>query len=504
MAAANPTADPQPPKPSSISRFTIGVEIVFLVLAAGFGAWLRLSHIAARSLWVDEGSSVAIARLDWWNFFRLLWRREANMSLYYLLLRGWLHFGASEAWVRGLSALFGVLAIPAIYSMARRMWGVATAVMAAALLTVNAYHIRYSDEARGYSLAVLLVTVSCWSLVEFVKKNTKQARWIYAVSSVLAVYAHFYSLLVLVAQWIYLRSLKLQGKQSHEMRAAVRVTLIGIAPIFVFLLTTGAGPLAWLPRPGWRMLWEFALYLSGGGAAVFAVYAVCVLCGFLLRGKAEQTLQKWLRLAALWLVLPVVLTFVLSWIKPVFLPRFLIVTLPAWCLLAAIGIAKMRPRLIGAAAGVLLVALSVPTIEHLYAAGLDQPNEDWRNATAYVLHRSQATDGAIFYSSQCRLPFDFYAGGAANGPRVIFPAHGDKLTYLDFMGRPSEEQLANIHQEIARLWLVMCHNELPGSGYDAATRNLRISLQSQYQLTSSASFPGVEVEEYVAPDANQR
>jgi hypothetical protein len=66
------------------------------------GALLRFHALAAKTFWFDEGVSVGIAGLDWYNFVRILWRREANMSLYYLLLRPWLHFGNSESFVRSL------------------------------------------------------------------------------------------------------------------------------------------------------------------------------------------------------------------------------------------------------------------------------------------------------------------------------------------------------------------------------------------------------------------
>jgi hypothetical protein len=243
-------------------------------------------------------------------------------------------------------------------------------------------------------------------------------------------------------------------------------------------------------------LWQFALYLSGGGAALLAMYALCVICGVLLRRESTPISRPELGLLVLWLFFPVAVIFAISWIKPLFLPRFLIICLPAWCLLAAAGLAAMRPRAIGTLIAALLVALSIPAIGRLYAAGLDQPNEDWRGATAYVLQRSQPADGAIFYSSQCRMPFDFYAAGAPTAPRVIFPAHEGQLTYLDFMGKPNDELLSNVHQQFARVWLVMCHNELPTGDYDAPTRSARARLQSQFQLASSKSFPGIQVEEY--------
>src|SRR5580704_7434762 len=53
-------------------------------------AILRFHGIAAKSFWLDEGISVGIARLPWSQFWDVLRHREANMALYYLLLRFWM------------------------------------------------------------------------------------------------------------------------------------------------------------------------------------------------------------------------------------------------------------------------------------------------------------------------------------------------------------------------------------------------------------------------------
>src|SRR5271167_1665766 len=66
-----------------------------LLLIAACGA-IRFAALAAKPFWFDECFSAEVARIGWRNFLHLLWWREANMSLYYLLLRMWVQFGRSE------------------------------------------------------------------------------------------------------------------------------------------------------------------------------------------------------------------------------------------------------------------------------------------------------------------------------------------------------------------------------------------------------------------------
>ena len=128
--------------------------------------------------------------------------------------------------------------------------------------------------------------------------------------------------------------------------------------------------------------------------------------------------------------------------------------------------------------------------------GLDQPDEEWRAATQYLLSEAKPQDGALFYSSQCRMPYEFYRAEEKQiGPQVVFPAHGSQVTFRDFMGRPEAASLAGMGTRYPRVWLVMCHNRLP-TGYDAATQATRAALSANYKLRGKQKFPGIEIELY--------
>src|SRR5579884_3815357 len=150
------------PEPAFLNRVAVWLALTSIT---ALGAALQLHAITAKSFWLDEGSSITMARLNWFNFLRILWRREMNMVLYYLLLREWLHLGDSVAWIRGLSVIFAVAAIPAIFLLGRKMLGTSFGLISALLLSVNAFQVRYAQEARSYSLLVLLLIISSHFLV---------------------------------------------------------------------------------------------------------------------------------------------------------------------------------------------------------------------------------------------------------------------------------------------------------------------------------------------------
>src|SRR5580692_953397 len=203
-AAENPSANPSPSPPSMR-----GVRWLFLLLLLFTGVAVRLFFLARKPFWFDECFSVEVARVGWGNFLRLLWWREANMSLYYLLLRIWLGIraqsGQSEFFIRSLSVLTDAATLLAIYWLARKLYDRRVGLIAAALFACNAYSVRYAQEARSYALFVLLATLSSGLLIVLVREPTRRHRVAYVLVSVLAVYAHFYALLLLAAHWLALR-----------------------------------------------------------------------------------------------------------------------------------------------------------------------------------------------------------------------------------------------------------------------------------------------------------
>src|SRR4051812_31435389 len=136
QAAVNQSASAppaQPPPAVWLHRITF-----FLLLAISLV--VRLRCLAQKPFWFDEAFSVEVARMDWRNFLHLLWWREANMSLYYVLLRIWLHLGQSPFFIRGLSVLIAVATVPAIYWLARLLYDRQVALIAVALFAFNGFN----------------------------------------------------------------------------------------------------------------------------------------------------------------------------------------------------------------------------------------------------------------------------------------------------------------------------------------------------------------------------
>ena len=91
---------------------------------------------------------------------------------------------------------------PAIYLLGRHLLNSRVALTAAALLCVNSYHIHYSQEARSYSLTMFLCILSSLYFIKLLAEPSHRNRAAYILLSALAVYAHFFSGLMLLAHWL--------------------------------------------------------------------------------------------------------------------------------------------------------------------------------------------------------------------------------------------------------------------------------------------------------------
>jgi len=459
---------------------------------------LQLHGIAAKSLWLDEGASISLVHLDWYDFVRVLWRRELNMVLYYVFLREWIHWGDSVAFLRGLSVLFAVAAVPAIFFLGRRMYGTNVGLVSALLLSVNAFQVRYAQEVRSYSLLALLVILSSTCYVAAARSGHRRNWNLYIAATVLSIYAHFFAVLVVVSQIAALFSINYcratdtniaNTKSWPEFRRALLLIALLTLPSWIFIATTGPEPVTWIPRLRAGDILHVLRAISGNANSILlALYAVCVLVGVLtvFRGDSSQPDRRcYTVVVACWFFVPLLVILAVSVLRPMFVPRYLIICLPAWVLLAAVGVTSLRPRLLRGVVLMMTVWLAVNGVRSYYKADFDIGRNDVRSATAYILNHSLPGDGILFDIPPTRFPFEYYAAhsSAKNKPDMIWVESDSVMTWRDFLGyRPSTERIAEFTANHSRLWVLGLPEFKPPD-----------STQLAFRLVDKQEFPYIRV-----------
>ncbi len=458
-------------------------HVKWLLLIVPLAALLRFLYLSRKSVYLDEAISVAYAHMSWHEFAQVLLARDANMALFYLLLRGVVPFGDSEFRVRLISVIAGVATVPVMYWLGKKLYDRQTGVWTALLLSVNACHVVFSQEARGYALALLLITLSCWLFLKGIESPSWPTWAWYALVSALGVHSHYYAGLVLVAQWISLFTLPRRMLPEKHLFVAILVVGVLISPAVLFVLRHTPGHIDWVPPISWLEVYHTAVFLAAEGSKLTGnlLLAFCLIAlssaerldwrelhaEFELNrsGLNRRGLDRWKKLSPwFWLLAPMVITAVGSLWTPMFFHRFLIVCLPAFVLLVARGLVQLRPRAVWVTA---FLVLSIVTVAQSYA----RTREDWRDAVHYVLSQSQPGDAVWFYRGYSDTPFDYYQNriAAQNHPQRVWGENA-----------PAPEGQR-------RLWVVL----YPAASPDSASMQSRIG--NRYPILQQASFRGIHI-----------
>src|SRR5688572_6677054 len=128
--------------------------VLLAITVAGFV--IRFVNIDQWPLWGDEGLTLLLGQ--WSLRYLFLVPIDPTPGLYYALHKLLLGPMVDAAGARYVSLACGTLLIPAAYFLAREIR--APALLTAALVALSFPLIDYSQEARAYSLLVLLVTCS--------------------------------------------------------------------------------------------------------------------------------------------------------------------------------------------------------------------------------------------------------------------------------------------------------------------------------------------------------
>ncbi|MGB9880339.1 MAG: glycosyltransferase family 39 protein, partial [Anaerolineae bacterium] len=115
--------------------------LLALIVLVGF-LW-RFTGLGKESIWLDEATSLIIARMELRS--EVAWAAaDIHPPLYYFALHCWLPSGETEFSIRALSAMLGVLAIMILYTLGRELFGSRVGLLSALFLAMSPLHIWYS------------------------------------------------------------------------------------------------------------------------------------------------------------------------------------------------------------------------------------------------------------------------------------------------------------------------------------------------------------------------
>src|SRR5687767_8064810 len=265
--STQPATAPTDAAPRSLGVHTLALLALIIVVGAG----LRLYGLDRESLWNDELSGWHSSSFETWSDVVAYGIPPDHPPGHAVLQHFWIRsVGDSESLLRLPSAIAGILVIPAMFGLGRRLYGEREGLVAATLTAVLWMPVSYSQEARANMLMLLMVVLSsCWLI------DIARALWLarplprsgllgYVFCALLACYLHYFGLFFVGLQATLMTAVFLRRKPALLRLAGIYAVIgVGYSPWFLrgaAAMLAGGGP-GYLPRPEPGDIWRFLKFL---------------------------------------------------------------------------------------------------------------------------------------------------------------------------------------------------------------------------------------------------
>ncbi|NEO99332.1 MAG: hypothetical protein F6K58_11745 [Symploca sp. SIO2E9] len=247
------------------------------------GTILRLSNLASLPPWTDEFATMVFSLGNSFRNVPLnqlidsdillqplqtlpkagisavvdhLFTESTHPPVYFALAHLWMKLFPSEAGLvsisaaRSLSTVFGIVSIPAVFGLSYLAFrSLLISQLAAAMMAVSPFGVFLAQEARHYTLAVLLVIASLCCLVKAVKNIYRQKTLpisvglIWVAVNCLGIATHYFFVLTLGAQALVLLG-QAWRQTAQDLKALLQPHW---QRIYAVVVGTSIGCLVWLP-----------------------------------------------------------------------------------------------------------------------------------------------------------------------------------------------------------------------------------------------------------------
>ena len=377
-------------------------------------ALLRFYRLGHQGFWFDEGNTALEVKYTLGQMLTLLKHYESTPPLYYGIAWVWSHvFGDTEAGLRSLSALMGVLAVPVAYGAASKLVSRRAGLIAAALVAFNPYLIWYSQEARAYSMLVLLTGAGLWAFAHAREEPSGKNLALWAVISALALATEYYAFLVFLPEALWLIYVH---RRHRGLWISLAALAVWSAPLLWFAISQNAtGHASWIgPIPlGPRLGQIIPQFLVGYGAPALAVLervaeAAALVGVVLLLTRSERAARSGAFLAGGIALAGLVigLLLVAGGTDDLISRNVIALWIPAAVAVAG-GLAVARPRLVGLAATAVLCGIGVTaTVAVAFDQSLQRP--DWRRLASLLGPPPPGGRAILFQQYRTLLPLSLY------------------------------------------------------------------------------------------------
>jgi 4-amino-4-deoxy-L-arabinose transferase-like glycosyltransferase len=355
-------------------------ENKWLVLILALASFLRFYKLDFQSIWLDEILTMndANPKLTFKEFYDGIMFWEFIPHLYFALVKILFQiFGYTTVVARVFSAIIGIFGVYSMYLFAKEIFNKNLGLLAASILSVNIFHISFSQEIRPYGMLFLFTVLAFYRLIIFIKNASLKNAIYYGLFAGLILNSHFFGFITLFAQYLLLLFFLIQSPAETRKRffinsfAAGIVTLIIFLPAFEAFVRVSEIQSFWLQKPGQDAITKLFYEFFGNSELVLFIVQFLVLFYVLTIFKEKEqkldfhnlTSNKFIFsfiILVSWLGISIIIPLLRSHLDvPMILSRYFINILPAIILTIAIGLYLIKNCFIKKIVLVFLILFSL-------------------------------------------------------------------------------------------------------------------------------------------------
>jgi uncharacterized membrane protein len=315
--------------PEGRHLWAVAIPVAFTLVLGG-------AFIGRASLWTDEITTWSSSTQPIPRIIANSSHIDATFLPYYLFMHFWLAVSWSASWMRLPSLLSGAAAVAALVLLAQRWLPPLWSMLAGLLLVLNPLFALWTIEARPYAIAMLFAVLSTASLVAAIERGGTRSWVRYGLASLCMLLSHLIAALVLVAQLVGVAVARRRSVWRY-MTATLACVVVAASPLAV-LAAGETGQISWIPPSGPGTFQAALFDISGGGVQEIVVVIstiIMVICIFASPPGGDEALRYALCLA--WATVPPLLLVALSFLHPIFLARYTVVSVPGIALIEAMA-----------------------------------------------------------------------------------------------------------------------------------------------------------------------
>jgi mannosyltransferase len=380
---------------------------ILLALITLMAAGLRFFKLGEWSLWIDEIFTINHAMSHFSTPALILEHIPPGgnwIPLSVILTGQILHrWSINPFAARLVAATVGIITVPVLYFLVRKLFDVKVALIAVLLLALSTWHIEWSQNARFYTSLLLFYTLALFFFHYGIERDRPLYLFIFLVLTYVAASERFTAVFIIPVALVYLLLLKVFGfeKPAGFNKRNVLITLFPVLGGILIEIVSYSIDRTFRVLGGfdWFALYQLESPLK---LLLFTSYDIGIPLVCFAFFSGTFLVVKKSRIGLLLLVSAVLPVLLLIALNPFLftLSRYVFITLSSWIILAAVGIWEVFSSTKGygkiIAVGLLLLFVTDSAGANLVYYKVNNGNRlDWERAFSYVQERRQTDDEVV-------------------------------------------------------------------------------------------------------------